>query len=237
MGQYHKVVNATDNLYFDGRDLSTGVKLLEMGNSLTPTAALITLLAGEWNDTRTFLIGDYAGNDDVVGIDNASSLYGNLEENGYSRCDELAREAAHRATGVDFTSSQEHFPKDTAFTEGANHLRSVENSVTAALDSAKVLAFVNYDTKEKYVPGDTMREAIENFDSGFGTVVFVMLAGSIRGGARGGGDSNASYGGIWAGNRVGIITDSEAGVLRTSLIPLVGMNLNHRQMGLAHNSM
>lgn len=249
MDQYHTVFNATNSVCFDGRDISAGAKLLEMGNSLTTTAALITLLAGTWNNTQTFLLGDYAEEGDVTGIDtanitivdivNPASLedgldkhgylfYDSLDENGYLHFGKVARNAAHKATGVVFeaieidvkdfsdkgdyayNSFHAHFPEDTVFGENHNHLYTVENSVTAALNDTEPLAFVNYDTREKYAPGETMRHAIEHFDGGFGTTIYTMLAGSIRGGARGGGDSNASFGGIWAGYRVGIIPDSEA---------------------------
>lgn len=238
MGQYHKIINATNKVYFDGGDVSAGMKLLEMGNSLTTTAALVTLLARTWNNTQTLLLGDYAEEGDITSVDtanihiadigNPTSLYDGLEEHGYLHFGKIARNAAHKATGVTFEPEEitiknfsakgdhtynfmhAHFPEDTVYTEDHNHLYTVTNSVTAALDDAEPLAFVNYDTREKYAPGETMRHAIEHFGGGFGTTIYVMLAGSIRGGARGGGDSNAPFGGIWAGYHVGIIPNSEA---------------------------
>lgn len=74
------------------------------------------------------------------------------------------------------------------------------------------MAFVNYDTKEKYVgAGRTMRQIVQYFSGDVMTAAFILLAGSTKSGARGGGDTyDKELSGTWAGNKVGIIPDKDA---------------------------
>lgn len=80
------------------------------------------------------------------------------------------------------------------------------------IDDSEVVSFVNYDTKEKYVGAShTLRDVVTHFyGDDFITDVFTLIAGSIKGGARGGDDAHNAMGGAWAGDRVGIIPAKDA---------------------------
>lgn len=87
-----------------------------------------------------------------------------------------------------------------------------QGSALDHLDDNEVMAFVNYDTKEKYVgAGRTMRQIVQYFGGDVMTAAFILIAGSTKGGARGGGDPyDKELAGTWAGDRVGIIPDKDA---------------------------
>lgn len=217
MGQYHNVINIDKQMQYNPRSLGCGMKLLEQGNDLASTTALALLLSQGWNGERVALVGDYVEKNDLSGIDDAVELYAHADK-AYKNVGWLARKVVQDAIGLNFfkdhyyIGSAKHSFYDISLPK--NLVVSYPTVSGAALDdfdNTEIMAFVNYDTKEKYVGnGRTMRNVIENFAGDFMTAVFILLAGSIRGGARGGGDADNKMGGAWSGNRVGIIPNKDA---------------------------
>lgn len=219
MGQYHNVINLDKKMQYSPSSLANGLKLLEQGQSLTSTATLALLLSGGWNGERVFLLGDYVYPDDLNGIDNACEIY--AQSGDYRNVGWLARKVVTENIGVTFKKesykvagfgsvSEHHYYETTIPNNMEIDYSSDKGVATGAafdgIDNSEVVAFVNYDRREKYIGNArTLREVIQHFDRDFMTTVFVLLAGSIRGGARGGGDANSVMGGVWAGDRVGIV--------------------------------
>lgn len=101
---------------------------------------------------------------------------------------------------------------DLKFVEDDHGDFVAQGSALDHLDDNEVIDFVNYDTKEKYVGvGRTMRQIVQYFGGDVMTAAFILIAGSVKGGARGGGDPyDKELAGTWAGDRVGIIPDKDA---------------------------
>lgn len=119
--------------------------------------------------------------------------------------------------GMDGTTTTLHnyhdkVVSDLEFVEDDHGDFIAQGSALDHLDDSEVMAFVNYDTKEKYVgAGRTMRQIVQYFSGDVMTAAFILLAGSTKGDARGGGDPyDKSLSGTWAGDRVGIIPDKDA---------------------------
>lgn len=219
MGQYHTIINLDKKMQYSPRSLANGMKLLEQGMSLASTAALALLLSEGWNGERVFLLGDYVEKDDLNGIEDACALA--AEADDYRNVGWLARKVVTDNIGITF---EKDFYKINSFGEVSKHyfyetaipanmeIEEVGNDFVATgdafggIDNSEVMAFVNYDKKEKYIGHSrTLREIVQRFDGDLMTHVFVLIAGSIKGGARGGGDADCDFGGAWAGDRVGIV--------------------------------
>lgn len=113
---------------------------------------------------------------------------------------------------INFLLYKDKIISDLKFVEDEHGDFIAQGSALDHLDDNEVMAFVNYDTKEKYVGvGRTMRQIVQYFSGDVMTAAFILLAGSTKGGARGGGDAyDKDLGGTWAGDRVGIIPDKDA---------------------------
>lgn len=219
MGQYHNVINMDKKMQYSPSSLANGLKLLEQGQSLTSTAALALLLSEGWNGERVFLLGDYVEEGDLNGIENACALA--AESDKYRNVGWLARKVVTENIGVTFQkesykvsgfgSVSEHHYYETTLPDNMN-IDDVDGKFVAygeafdGIDNNEVVAFVNYDKQEKYIGNSrTLRQVVQHFDGDFMTAAFVLIAGSIKGGARGGGDAHNELGGAWAGDRVGIV--------------------------------
>lgn len=221
MGQYHNIINIDKQMQYSANSLANSVKLLEQGRSLTSVAALALLLANGWNGERVAIVGDYIEADDLNGIEDAVALCSDVDNN-YKNVGWLARKVVQDAIGIDFykdywrMGGQKNYTYKTNLPDTMKVVWEGNNLVASGaafdgLDNTEVMAFVNYDTNEKYIGrGRTMRTMIENFSDDFMTTVFILIAGSIRGGTRGGGDADHQMGGAWAGDRVGIIPNKDA---------------------------
>lgn len=220
MGQYHNVINIDAKAYYSPADLADGLKLMEQGCSFPSTTALALLLADKWNGQRVFLLGDYAEEGDVNGVESVTELVRGLGKYAYAA--KLARTVVEENTSATF--GEAFYGGDNDDMYSYRTLVTPDNmefsydsgrgvatgSAFDGIDNTEVVAFVNYDKREKYIGNArTMREVIQHFDKDFMTRVFVLLAGSIRGGARGGGDAHHDMGGAWAGDRVGIVPAGE----------------------------
>lgn len=213
MGQYHKVINMDKKFIYSPTSLANGLKLLEQGESLTSTSALALLLSGGWNGERVFLLGDYVEEEDVSGVDNAVELYEEATNN-YKNVGWLARKVVTDKISITFEKEyyEIDYKKNHRYNTNLPDNMDIPNWGIAqgeafdGIDNTEKVAFVNYDKNEKYIgEGRTMREVVSYFAEDFMTDVFILLAGSIRGGSRGGGDTDSQYGGAWAGDRVGIV--------------------------------
>lgn len=228
MGQYHQVVNMDKGFFYSPQSLGNGDKLLEQGMSFNSTAALALLLAEGWNGERVFLVGDYVEENDINGVDNAVKFY-QEDMDSYKNVGWLARKVLKENTGVELvkdsfkikgmdgntTTLHNYHSKvvsDLEFVEDDHGDFIAQGSALDHLDDNEVMAFVNYDTKEKYVgAGRTMRQIVQYFGGDVMTAAFILIAGSVKGGARGGGDPyDKELAGTWAGDRVGIIPDKDA---------------------------
>lgn len=95
MGQYHKLVNLDKKEYVHGHRIDNGLKLMEQcGFEKCTATALWLLLAcsngrgggdakahpmvGRWAGDRIIVVGDYAEEDDVPGL-NAKNIYHGCE--------------------------------------------------------------------------------------------------------------------------------------------------------------
>lgn len=214
--------------FYSPKSLSNGNKLLEQAMSFNSTAALALLLADGWNGDRVFLIGYYVQKNDIKGVEDAEYFYNETMET-YKNVGWLARKVLKDNTGVELvkdsfkikgmdgttTTLHNYHDKvvsDLKFVEDDHGDFIAQGSALDHLDDNEVMAFVNYDTKEKYVGvGRTMRQIVQYFSGDVMTAAFILLAGSTKGGARGGGDAyDKDLGGTWAGDRVGIIPDKDA---------------------------
>lgn len=228
MGQYHQVVNMDKGFFYSPQSLGNGDKLLEQGMSFNSTAALALLLAEGWNGERVFLVGDYVEENDINGVDNAVKFY-QEDMDSYKNVGWLARKVLKDNTGMELVKDSFKIKgMDGNITtlhnyhsEAVSGLEFVEDdhgdfiaqgSALDHLDDNEVMAFVNYDTKEKYVgAGRTMRQIVQYFGGDVMTAAFILIAGYVKGGARGGGDPyDKELAGTWAGDRVGIIPDKDA---------------------------
>lgn len=227
MGQYHQVVNMDKGFFYSPQSLGNGNKLLEQGMSFNSTAALALLLAEGWNGERVFLVGDYVEKDDIKGVDNAVEFY-QEDMDSYKNVGWLARKVLKDNTGMELvkdsfkiqgmdgniTTLHNYHSESVAgleFVEDDHGDFIAQGSALDHLDDNEVMAFVNYDTKEKYVgAGRTMRQIVQYFGGDVMTAAFILIAGSAKGGARGGGDADKELAGTWAGDRVGIIPDKDA---------------------------
>ena len=112
---------------------------------------------------------------------------------------------------INFLLYKDKIVSDLKFVEDEHGDFIAQGSALDHLDDNEVMAFVNYDTKEKYVGvGRTMRQIVQYFSGDVMTAAFILVAGSAKGGARGGGDADKELAGTWAGDRVGIIPDKDA---------------------------
>lgn len=228
MGQYHQVVNMDKGFFYSPQSLGNGDKLLEQGMSFNSTAALALLLAEGWNGERVFLVGDYVEENDINGVDNAVKFY-QEDMNSYKNVGWLARKVLKDNTGMELVKDSlkiqgmdgsittvhnyhDKVTSDLEFIEDEHGDFIAQGSALDHLDDSEVMAFVNYDTEEKYVgAGRTMRQIVQYFSGDVMTAAFILLAGSTKGGARGGGDPyDKELAGTWAGNKVGIIPDKDA---------------------------
>lgn len=225
MGQYHTVVNADKKFFYSPSSLGGGLKLLEQSKSLNTVASLMSLLANGWNGQRVFLLGDYAEKGDINGVD-TDAIVRDIDTS-YKNMGWMARKQAENVTGAHFVkesysirgcdgSTVKHHYYTTQFDDSfyvdddcIAHGDNIDKQ-----DDTTAVVFVNYTTKQKYTGEKdvTMKDIISDFTGDFATVVHILIAGSIRGGARGGGDADVpEIGGIWAGDNVGIIPASQAG--------------------------
>jgi len=228
MGQYHQVVNMDKGFFYSPQSLGNGNKLLEQAMSFNSTAALALLLADGWNGERVFLVGDYVEENDINGVDNAVKFY-QEDMDSYKNVGWLARKVLKDNTSMELvkdsfkiqgmdgniTTLHNYHSESVAgleFVEDDHGDFIAQGSALDHLDDNEVMAFVNYDTKEKYVgAGRTMRQIVQYFSGDVMTAAFILLAGSTKGGARGGGDPyDKELAGTWAGDRVGIIPDKDA---------------------------
>lgn len=214
--------------FYSPKSLGNGNKLLEQAMSFNSTAALALLLADGWNGERVFLVGDYVEKDDINGVDNAIEFY-QEDMDSYKNVGWLARKVLKDNTGMELVKDyfkiqdmdgsittmhvyKDKIVSDLKFVEDEHGDFIAQGSALDHLDDNEVMAFVNYDTKEKYVGvGRTMRQIVQYFSGDVMTAAFILLAGSTKGDARGGGDPyDKSLSGTWAGDRVGIIPDKDA---------------------------
>lgn len=228
MGQHHTVVNMDKGFFYSPQSLGNGNKLLEQAMSFNSTAALALLLAEGWNGERVFLVGDYVEKDDINGVDNAIEFC-QEDMDSYKNVGWLARKVLKDNTGMELVKDyfkiqdmdgsittmhvyKDKIVSDLKFVEDEHGDFIAQGSALDHLDDTEVMAFVNYDTKEKYVgAGRTMRQIVQYFSGDVMTAAFILLAGSTKGGARGGGDTyDKELAGTWAGDRVGIIPDKDA---------------------------
>lgn len=222
MGQYHEIFNKDKKMRYSASSLGNGVKLLEQGNSLASTTALALLLSDGWNGERVFLLGDYAEAGDINGVEDDFTFFKDVYD--FRNVGWMARKIVTEATGIEFNKksysvnyldgiSSNHYYYDTVLPDSMSiHDYSVaRGEAFDGIDDSATVAFVNYDTKEKYVgtAPHTMRDIVTNFSDDFMTDVFILIAGSIKGGYRGGGDADNEMGGAWAGDRVGIVAAEE----------------------------
>lgn len=174
------------------------------------------------------MVGNYVEENDINGVDNAVKFY-QEDMDSYKNVGWLARKVLKDNTGMELVKDyfkiqdmdgsittmhvyKDKIVSDLKFVEDDHGDFVAQGSALDHLDDNEVMAFVNYDTKEKYVGvGRTMRQIVQYFSGDVMTAAFILLAGSTKGGARGGGDTyDKELAGTWAGDRVGIIPDKDA---------------------------
>lgn len=214
MGQYHQVINLDKNFLYSPRSLASGVKSMEQGESFTPCLALVSLLSEGWNGERVFLIGDYAEADDVNGVEDATKLY---DADGFRNVGWLARKMVERDSNITFEKDDYTIKGLDGHLHKGHFYRTVVHGddVEINLDDTQEMRIVNYDSKEMLSvgpngDGGTLHDiADKGWNQGIMTALHVLLTASARGGARGGGDPRHELNGTWAGDRIGIIPETE----------------------------
>lgn len=225
MGQYHNVINLDTKQVYSPRDLGANFKLLEQGNSLNTNIALALLLSGPWKGQRVCLIGDYAEDGDINGVEDITSLINDMEN--WKSASALAQQAVSARYGAQF-SSKSYDIKDVYGNTLETHNIVDVNHWAESIDadpSAPAMVAVNYDLGEKYTgAGQNINDMVQMWHDNMMTAVHVLLAGSVRGGARGGGDADVEWGGRWAGDRVGLIPEDQADGF-TEITDMVGVDM------------
>lgn len=207
MGQYHEIINLDKNFRYSAKSLGEGIKSMEQGNSFSSCAALALLLKESWNGERVFLIGDYAQEDDVNGVEDATNLYGSddLRNVGW-----LARKVVEEATGAEFVKEEYHHIISGKAHKGHTYRFQYENIDLSGINNEEMV-IVNYDRNEILTHGGNVHDMgfrtvlDKGWDNGVMTALFALLTASAKGGARGGGDPYHPLNGLWAGDRIGII--------------------------------
>lgn len=207
MGQYHSVINLSRRTGYSPRSLGSLLKLMEQAHSTTATAALTMLLAGTWAGDRVAVIGDYAEDSDLPDSTTpflASTLVDRIEaSDGVRNVGWLGRKVVTDVGIAEFTP--------VARPWGPRYEAVIHDPATPE-DAPEVVA-VNLDSGQRLTPrllGETGRlldAARWGTVGGTGTALYILLAASCAGGARGGGDiaSESPLVGSWAGARVSIV--------------------------------
>lgn len=108
MGQYHLLANLDAQEWVSPHRLGLGAKQLEHTGAFHGTFAdalyLLTMtspargggdwpetpMSGRWAGARVAVVGDYTGDDDLPGVPNAGTLYGQIEESWTDISDHVA---------------------------------------------------------------------------------------------------------------------------------------------------
>lgn len=201
MGQYHCIANLDTDTFYNPPSVGGGVKMLEQSCSYTTHAALVTLLATWWADTRVAVVGDYYETGDLPGT--AACTRDELLS-GFRNFGWYARKCLAAGTNAEITKRRspvmhgvELYDTDTG-----------PEQITATEDIAHVV-MVSRDKREyidlgAYLIGDpTLTNLLRTgWRTGAGTAIVAMIACSD---GRGGGDLCSDNSGTWAGDQVAII--------------------------------
>lgn len=221
MGQYHSVINLDKRAGYSPRSLGSFIKLMEQGHTPTATSALLLLLSDPlgWGGERIAIVGDYAEDRDLPTTDPhpASELWERVAESrGMKNVGWLSRKVLEDA-GI------ATFKRETWRLRGFDGTTTEMHDYEAALlrptdsSSAPRVVVVNHDKAQTITPtllgdpGTLLETAVGGVEGGTGTALYVLLAASNKGGARGGGDicSDSPLVGSWAGDRISVLPESE----------------------------
>ena len=215
MGQYHEIYNLDKKVYYSPRALGSNVKILEFGQDIIPTALMVTLLDGQWKNDRVCVIGDYAEDGDINDMSMSEFDKIDFEEFGPQ-----AREIIEEITNVNFVKDYWELNGEKIETIKFE-VDGDKITVNAFINVPEMFTFVNHDKREKIVfskivdeqdgvvrsNDGTLYDAVnDGFQSGLSVMMVGLIAGSIKNGARGGGDVELNqYGGSWCGDHVAIV--------------------------------
>lgn len=205
MGQYHSIFNLDKKSTYSPRPLGSGVKLMEQALSTGPCAALLALLADDahWRGDRIAVMGDYAEPADLSG--DAATVYAEAD---FAEYDADVRKALTDGGIAEFTTEQ-------VMPQWSREVCTLTDRTPGA-DDPQIVVF-NHDRGEYLAPrgmgddGTLIGTINTGADGGTATGLYVLLAASCKGGARGGGDIHSSTPlvGQWAGDHISVLPAAE----------------------------
>lgn len=221
MGQYHNVVNLDKRAGYSPRSLASFVKLMEQGLTPAPCAALTLLLSDPngWGGERIAVIGDYARNSDLPTADPypAAELWDRVHcSRGMKNVGWLARKVVTEAGIAEFERKTMTLRHGDGTTTRHHHYDALYFEPAEQPTTPHVVAY-NHDKNETITPtllgdpGTLLGTAANGWWGGTGTALYVLLAASNKGGARGGGDfcSEDPMVGSWAADHISVLPASE----------------------------